>query len=73
MYDRQGGLALSPINHTESLEKIRPHHRSFPAPRGAYIRSLTQSSDTGRYYSFPSFDIYEASQQDEEKESEKSP
>jgi len=28
---------------------------------------------SGRYFSFPSFDLYEANQQDEEKEAEKSP
>ena len=28
---------------------------------------------SGRYFSFPSFDLYEANQQDEEKETEKSP
>lgn len=55
MYDQQGCLASSPVNHSESLDKIRPHHH------------------IGRYYSFPSFDIYEAGQQEEEKEAEKSP
>lgn len=34
---------------------------------------LTPRKVSGRYFSFPSFDMYEASQQDEEKENEKSP
>ncbi len=34
---------------------------------------LTVGAVSGRYFSFPSFDLYEANQQDEEKETEKSP
>ncbi len=35
---------------------------------------LTISVDSGRYYSFPSFDMYEEDQQDEQKENQpKSP
>jgi hypothetical protein len=38
------------------------------------VAVLTVELDSGRYFSFPSFDLYEANQQDEEKEGEaKSP
>ncbi|KAK3685995.1 hypothetical protein B0T22DRAFT_236601 [Podospora appendiculata] len=54
----QGDLCSSPVSHPGSFDEL--HHHSY--------------SSNGRYFSFPSFDMYEADQQgDEEKTEMKSP
>lgn len=66
--DRQTDLSTSPSNHSEgAFEEDHPRDRwshlvDFPD------HMTDTCSDSGRYFSFPSFDIYEAGQQDEEKD-----
>lgn len=78
MYDRidqQMDLSSSPSNHSETAfegdhHRDRWSHLSVDMPD----HMTDTCSDSGRYFSFPSFDMYEAGQQDEEKDAElKSP
>jgi len=75
MYDsmgRQGELSFSPISNPGGFEDMQSCTASLPSDTRALL--LTTPADPGRYFRFPSFDIYEPNQQDEDKEGEiKSP
>ncbi|KAJ4306515.1 hypothetical protein N0V88_001319 [Collariella sp. IMI 366227] len=59
--DRHADLSSSPVSQPD-LDEPHPHPLT-----------LTVETVSGRYFSFPSFDEYEASQQGEKGSSEKSP
>lgn len=78
--EREAILGSSPTRHGEVLDEVhevRPH----PCPycpfhaggRGEPAADLTPSTDSGRYYSFPSFDTWDADQQEKEEGGTKSP
>ena len=67
-------LVSNVTHHTVDLDGFRPHLRTSNQPINSRSRRLTRIADSGRYFSFPSFDTWEGDQQDEEKEGEmKSP
>jgi hypothetical protein len=73
--DRHDDLSSSPGSHSDSsFDDMHPHQRMFLAPRIVNPEMvLTANPVSGRYFSFPSFDLYEGSQPDEEKSEAKSP
>jgi len=73
--DRQSELSSSPVSHPDGFDELRHHHSCMAVFPWILSRSLlTSPEDSGRYFSFPSFDMYEADQQEDHKETElKSP
>jgi hypothetical protein len=73
--DQHGELSSSPVSQSETFDDMHPHSgTSLPLQHDVFELVLTVEPVSGRYFSFPSFDLYEANQQDEEKEAEgKSP
>ncbi|KAK1760738.1 hypothetical protein QBC47DRAFT_13431 [Echria macrotheca] len=55
--DRQSELSSSPLSQPSGFDELHHHHHSY----------------SGRYFSFPSFDMYEADHEEESKEDHKSP
>jgi hypothetical protein len=71
--DRHGELSSSPVSQAESYDEMHsPCSSPLPASSSTG-QVLTVVADSGRYFSFPSFDLYEASQQDDGKSETKSP
>jgi hypothetical protein len=69
--DHHGSLSSSPDSSPDAFDELHPHPcTSFPLLLTTMLISKTVS---GRYFSFPSFDLYEANQQDDEKSETKSP
>ncbi len=72
--DRHGELSSSPVSQPDSFDEMHPHSGMCVPILLPPESLLTVRPVSGRYFSFPSFDLYEANQQDEEKEAEaKSP
>jgi hypothetical protein len=72
--DRQSSLSTSPVSQPDAFLDMHPHQCTSPRRAVEYRTQLTLNTVSKRYVSFPSFDLYEAREQDEEKETEtKSP
>jgi hypothetical protein len=77
--DRPSDPSSSPVNESDGFDSVMPHHCSYhhpaiPETSDPFGLTHISSPDSGRYFSFPSFDMYEGGQQDEDKESDmKSP
>jgi len=71
--DRHSELSSSPDSNPDSFDDLH-HHPCMLSLVTSWRRTLlTVEIVSGRYFSFPSFDLYEASQQDDEKSESKSP
>lgn len=71
--DRHGDLSSSPGSQADSYDEMHSSCKLLLPVPSSTESLLTSGSDSGRYFSFPSFDLYEASQQDEGKPETKSP
>jgi len=71
--DRQSELSSSPVSHPDGFDELHHHSCMLPWVLSTSATKLTVVTDSGRYFSFPSFDMYEADQQGECKEDAKSP
>lgn len=77
---RQSDFSTSPVSHQDGFDDM-PHRPRMATPELLFSAAhiLTPRPDTGRYFSFPSFDMYEdhhhhQHEDDERKDSEpKSP
>jgi len=73
--DRQGELSSSPVSHPDGFGDMHPHSCTcYIDNSSCWICTNDWSIGSGRYFSFPSFDMYEAGQrEDDEKSDMKSP
>lgn len=72
--DRQSELSSSPVCQPDGFDDLRHHSCRILLESSPSWAQLIAVAGSGRYFSFPSFDIYEADQQDQHKETElKSP
>jgi hypothetical protein len=71
---RQSEFSTSPVSHQDSFDDMP--HRPRMATRDLLFFSahiLTPHPDTGRYFSFPSFDMYEDHQHEDDNRKDSEP